>query len=172
MASPRPRLWPLPRRSQSFRKFHPSTWTSPFPTRCSRVSRPRPTPKASRDWRRAQAGLALGAAALTHAQADSSHEHLSHADLTAAPTPAALEPEMELETLHGVEPETLRGPATPSTSAAPAAPGDANAMVQAILADPNARQALLKALLSQGGEQVLREVAWEVMPDLASKLQK
>lgn len=118
------------------------------------------------------AGLALGAAALTHAQADSSHEHLSHADLTAAPTPAALEPEMELETLHGVEPETLRGPATPSTSAAPAAPGDANAMVQAILADPNARQALLKALLSQGGEQVLREVAWEVMPDLASKLQK
>ncbi len=113
------------------------------------------------------AGLALGAAALTH----------SHPDLTAAPTPAALEPEMELETLHGVEPEALRGLATPAApaavpSSASAAPGDANAMVQAILADPNARQALLKALLSQGGEQVLREVAWEVMPDLASKLQK
>ncbi|HZU54127.1 MAG TPA: hypothetical protein VFF77_09560, partial [Holophagaceae bacterium] len=60
----------------------------------------------------------------------------------------------------------------PAPLAASAAPGDANAMVQAILADPNARQALLKALLSQGGEQVLREVAWEVMPDLASKFQK
>jgi len=99
-------------------------------------------------------------------------------DLSAAPTPLTLEPEMELETLHGVDPDTLRGPAieAPATppGAAPAAsaPGDANAMVQAILADPNARQALLKALLSQGGEQVLREVAWEVMPDLASKLQK
>ena len=45
-------------------------------------------------------------------------------------------------------------------------------MVQALLADPAARQLLLKALLSQGGEQVLREVAWEIMPDLASRLQK
>ena len=54
----------------------------------------------------------------------------------------------------------------------PAGDANANAMVQAILADPSARDALLKALLAQGGEQVLREVAWEVMPDLVSKLQK
>ncbi len=111
------------------------------------------------------------------------------------PTPATLElePDLELETLHGVDPDTLRGPvvdtpvvdtpmaetpvaqsaSAPVSASAPApASGDANAMVQAILADPGARQALLKALLSQGGEQVLREVAWEVMPDLALKLQK
>lgn len=121
------------------------------------------------------AGLAAGAAGLALSAAALPNLHHDH-DLTSAPTPAALEPEMELETLHGVEPETLRGPAAVAPTATPsapaAAPGDANAMVQAILADPNARQALLKALLSQGGEQVLREVAWEVMPDLASKLQK
>jgi len=102
--------------------------------------------------------------------------------------PAEPEPVLELETLHGFEdqpaawamapaasvvpaPEPALAPAAAIAAAAPAA-GDANAMVQAILADPSARQALLKALLSQGGEQVLREVAWEVMPDLASKLQK
>ena len=102
-----------------------------------------------------------------------------------APEP---EPAMEMETLHGIDPEALfpgtpAVPAAPMESSAPAlAPepamplpaGDANAnaMVQAILADPSARDALLKALLAQGGEQVLREVAWEVMPDLVSKLQK
>ena len=98
--------------------------------------------------------------------------------------PPEPEPALELETLHGLEDQpaawAMAPVATPAplpvaavaASAAPAPAGDANAMVQAILADPNARQALLKALLSQGGEQVLREVAWEVMPDLASKLQK
>ncbi|MBS1766947.1 MAG: response regulator [Acidobacteria bacterium] len=99
-----------------------------------------------------------------------------------APTPAEL-PEMELETLHGVD---LDLPAPPAATPAPAAPvpaaaisapapmgeGAAHAAVQAILSDPAAREALIKALLAQGGEQVLREVAWEVMPDLASKLQK
>lgn len=125
-------------------------------------------------------------------------EPLSHEMLAGlAPTaqaeghaaPPEPEPELELETLHGLEdqpaawsmaPVAVPAPApanapvsTPASPAtAPAAAGDANAMVQAILADPGARQALLKALLSQGGEQVLREVAWEVMPDLASKLQK
>ncbi len=131
-----------------------------------------------------------------------SHEMLAglaptaHAEGHAAPL--ELEPAMELETLHGLEdqpaawamapasmpasmataapalvPAPVLTPAPVSAaSAPPAMPGDANAMVQAILADPGARQALLKALLSQGGEQVLREVAWEVMPDLASKLQK
>ena len=83
-----------------------------------------------------------------------------------APEPVS---ELQLETLHGVQPEVFAAPKAP---AAPVAAGDANAMVQALLADPAAREALLKALLSQGGEQVLREVAWEVMPDLASKLQK
>ena len=122
-----------------------------------------------------------------------SHEMLAGLAPLAAATVQAPEPvsELQLETLHGVDPETLAGPApepvswamapaqpeppaTPAPAPMAAAPvsGDANALVQAILADPNARQVLLKALLSQGGEQVLREVAWEVMPDLAAKLQK
>ncbi|HEU4952287.1 MAG TPA: response regulator [Holophagaceae bacterium] len=122
-------------------------------------------------------------------------EPLPSAPLPSAPAPSLpalpVETGMELETLHGIEPEALPVPATwamapvpepAPASTAPAAPAaaaapmgvapEANALVQAILADPGARQALLKALLSQGGEQVLREVAWEVMPDLASKLQK
>lgn len=118
-------------------------------------------------------------------------EPLSHEMLAGlAPTAQAeghaavleLEPVMELETLHGLEEQpaawstapTAPVPAVVPAAAVPAAAisGDAQAMVQAILADPNARQVLLKALLSQGGEQVLREVAWEVMPDLASKFQK
>jgi CheY-like chemotaxis protein len=123
-----------------------------------------------------------------------SHEML--AGLTAAPalpavpampvmpamqTPAEL-PEMELETLHGVDLDPPAAPASLPPAPAPAAPamaapvsggeGAAQAAVQAILSDPAAREALIKALLAQGGEQVLREVAWEVMPDLASKLQK
>ena len=118
-----------------------------------------------------------------------SHELLSGLAPVAAATVHAPEPvsEMRLETLHGLEPEPESAPAGWTMAAAPASipapepapalaaaapPGDANALVQAILADPTARQALLKALLSQGGEQVLREVAWEVMPDLAAKLQK
>ena len=128
-----------------------------------------------------------------------SHDMLAGLAPMAAATVHAPEPvsELQLETLHGVDPESFAAPepaawamapapspapaveaapahaVEPVASAAPAAmTGDANALVQAILADPDARQALLKALLSQGGEQVLREVAWEVMPDLASKLQK
>ena len=123
-----------------------------------------------------------------------SHEMLAGLAPVAAASVHAPEPvsEMRLETLHGLETDPgvlpaaepaptawamAPAPAAPAAAmaAAPiesAAPGDANALVQAILADPSARQALLKALLAQGGEQVLREVAWEVLPDLAAKLQK
>ncbi len=126
-----------------------------------------------------------------------SHQVLSGLVPMAHSEAPAPEPELELEPLQDFDaapaawgmvpaPEPLPTPEAPVVAAfappAPATPapegsasfatGDANAMVQAILADPAARQALLKALLSQGSEQVLREVAWEVMPDLASRLQK
>lgn len=93
--------------------------------------------------------------------------------LPAAPVAAPEPASWAMAPVPGPVPEPV--PAAPSMPAAAAPTGDApeaNALVQAILADPGARQALLKALLSQGGEQVLREVAWEVMPDLAAKLQK
>ncbi len=61
---------------------------------------------------------------------------------------------------------------------APAAPGQAvpaeqaQALVQALLADPVLMDALVKAVVARMGDQVLREIAWEVMPDLAGRLQR
>jgi hypothetical protein len=47
----------------------------------------------------------------------------------------------------------------------------ARAVVQAILADPVLVDALIKAVVARMGDQVLREIAWEVMPELAGRLQ-
>jgi CheY-like chemotaxis protein len=55
-------------------------------------------------------------------------------------------------------------------------PGDggtdaqARAVVQALLADPVLVDALVKAVVARMGDQILREIAWEVFPDLAGKL--
>lgn len=57
----------------------------------------------------------------------------------------------------------------------PAAPGQATltpAQVQALLADPALMDALVKALVARMGDQVIREIAWEVMPELAGRLQR
>jgi CheY-like chemotaxis protein len=65
-----------------------------------------------------------------------------------------------------------------ATGQAPAAPGQAvpseqaQALVQALLADPVLVDALVKAVVARMGDQVLREIAWEVMPDLAGRLQR
>jgi hypothetical protein len=48
----------------------------------------------------------------------------------------------------------------------------ARAMLQALLADPVLVDALVKAVVARMGDQVLREIAWEVMPDLAGRLQR
>lgn len=48
----------------------------------------------------------------------------------------------------------------------------AQALVQALLADPVLVDALVKAVVARMGDQVLREIAWEVMPDLAGRLQR
>ena len=65
---------------------------------------------------------------------------------------------------------------------APAAPGHdipgpvtsehVQAVVHALVADPALMDALAKALVARLGDQVLREIAWEVMPDLAGRLQR
>jgi CheY-like chemotaxis protein len=54
--------------------------------------------------------------------------------------------------------------------AASGAPADADALVRAIASDPALMDALVKALVAHAGDKVLREVAWELMPELASKL--
>lgn len=69
-----------------------------------------------------------------------------------------------------------QAPAAPGQAAqAPAAPvssEQAQALVQALLADPVLVDALVKAVVARMGDQVLREIAWEVMPDLAGRLQQ
>ncbi len=65
------------------------------------------------------------------------------------------------------------GHATPApTEPAPVTSEQARAMVQALLADPVLVDVLVKALVARLGDQVLREIAWEVMPDLAGRLQR
>jgi CheY-like chemotaxis protein len=60
-------------------------------------------------------------------------------------------------------------PAVPVASAA-SAPVSSEALVQAILADPQAMAQLKQALVTQLGEEQLKALAWEVLPDLAKKL--
>ncbi len=72
-------------------------------------------------------------------------------------------------------------PAFPSTTAMPAverpalplganAPRDAAALVQVLMSDPALMDALTRAVVARLGDQALREIAWEVMPELAEKL--
>jgi CheY-like chemotaxis protein len=86
-------------------------------------------------------------------------------------------------------PEIVEPPAVSAAAVgqAPAAPGhdtlvpaepeavtseQARAVVQALLADSELVDVLAKALVARLGDQVLREIAWEVMPDLAGRLQR
>ncbi len=65
------------------------------------------------------------------------------------------------------------GPATPVPAGpVPATSEQAQVLLQALLAEPVLMDALVKALVARLGDQVLREIAWEVMPDLAGRLQR
>jgi hypothetical protein len=57
-----------------------------------------------------------------------------------------------------------------STEAVPSE--QTRALLQALQSDPAAMDALVKAVVARMGDQVLREIAWEVMPDLAGRLQR
>jgi hypothetical protein len=109
------------------------------------------------------------------------------------PAPLDLEPVSTLDELSSVAPEPaspleIGGSATTVPAAggqAPAVPGhdmlaaeqapgtseQARAVVQVILADPVLVDALVRAVVARMGDQVLREIAWEVMPELAGRLQ-
>jgi CheY-like chemotaxis protein len=60
------------------------------------------------------------------------------------------------------------GQAAAAPGQAPLTPGQ----VQALLADPAVMDALVKAVVARMGDQVVREIAWEVMPELAGRLQR
>jgi hypothetical protein len=62
--------------------------------------------------------------------------------------------------------------ASVASESAPVSPEQVQALLQALLADPVLVDALVKAVVARMGDQVLREIAWEVMPDLAGRLQR
>ncbi|HEY3401696.1 MAG TPA: response regulator [Geothrix sp.] len=99
-------------------------------------------------------------------------------ELPVAPTPmSAADLSGSSWTMPEVEPQvdqvSALAPAVPGQ--VPAAAGQeplTSGQIQALLADPVLVDALVKAVVARMGDQVIREIAWEVMPDLAGKLQK
>lgn len=101
-----------------------------------------------------------------------------------APSLAPFEPEAIVPHVHVPEavdlPEAAPRLEAAAGGQAPAVPGqapggvsnpaDAQAVVQAILADPVLVDALVKAIVARMGDQTIREIAWEVIPDLAGRL--
>ena len=94
-------------------------------------------------------------------------------------SPAAPEPDFDLEmeefaiesAAGGQVPAALGHDMVTSVAQSPVTTEQARAVVQAMLADPVLVDALVKAVVARMGDQVLREIAWEVMPDLAGRLQ-
>ncbi len=96
-----------------------------------------------------------------------------------APQAAPEAPEPVLESL---EPTPMAAPVAaegqvpavsgqaPPGEGATDAQAQARAVVQALLADPVLVDALVKAVVARMGDQIIREIAWEVFPDLAGKL--
>ncbi|WP_243287285.1 response regulator [Geothrix terrae] len=135
------------------------------------------------------AGLAAGAAGLLE-RSQEAHQPTHPSTHQAAPEPPAapvLEPPPPAFPIAGIPPVVpSAAPVPPAMAApvevaaaapgqAPAAPGQAAltpAQVQALLADPALMDALVKALVARMGDQVIREIAWEVMPELAGRLQR
>ncbi|MBP1771159.1 MAG: response regulator [Holophagaceae bacterium] len=68
--------------------------------------------------------------------------------------------------------QTAAAPGQVLSVTEPVSSDQARAMAQALLADPAMMDALVKAVVARMGDQVLREIAWEVMPDLAGRLQR
>ncbi|WP_243295087.1 response regulator [Geothrix mesophila] len=132
------------------------------------------------------AGLAAAGAASLLGRSQETHQ----ATHQAAPEPPAapvLEPPHPPAPVIGIPPVVPSTPpvapvlavpveaATAASGQAPAAPGQAvltPGQVQALLADPALMDALVKALVARMGDQVIREIAWEVMPELAGRLQR
>ncbi|HJW71298.1 MAG TPA: response regulator [Geothrix sp.] len=81
---------------------------------------------------------------------------------------AAVQPAEPVQSVEPVQSLAPTGTPAPKASGHP----EAEAMLQALLAEPVLMDALVKALVARMGDQVLREIAWEVMPDLAGRLQR
>jgi CheY-like chemotaxis protein len=104
------------------------------------------------------AGIGLAAAA--GAAAMVFHDQPGPSPSAPAPAPAPVLPPL---------PEPAPGVAAERP---PVVPGSSQALVDAILQDPAALDALAKALATHLSDRVLKEVAWEVMPELAGRLKR
>jgi CheY-like chemotaxis protein len=125
-----------------------------------------------------EAAIHEPAPAVVHEAPAESPEPLSAAahEPVASPSPEPV-PHVEIEELPPASAASGQMPAADGHDAPAAAPGSAAseqalAVVQAMLADPALVDALAKAVVAHLGDQVLREIAWEVMPDLAGRLQR
>jgi CheY-like chemotaxis protein len=123
------------------------------------------------------AGLAAAGLAAAAFPMLERHSEAPAAQVVDSPVIPAPAPVLEHVEAARVEPQ-VEAPA----AAVPAAPGQAVAalgqapltpeQVQALLADPALLDALVKAVVARMGDQVVREIAWEVMPELAGRLQR
>lgn len=110
-------------------------------------------------------------------------EPLPESNQEPEPEPEA-EPEPESEPMPEPEPEfeaepepvpplaePIPAPESAAQTVAPAALGqDVRGLVEALKADPAALRLLAKALVTELGTDVLKEVAWELMPEMAERL--
>jgi len=86
------------------------------------------------------------------------------------PAPAAGGQALAAEGQSGFD--TQRSPQALSPAVASADSSQAQAVLQALLAEPVLMDALVTALVARMGDKVLREVLWEALPDLAERLQR
>lgn len=91
-------------------------------------------------------------------------EHLAPETVVAPPEAISLAP------VAASLPVVPLTPLTEVTSVPGCVTPDAKALVEAFKADPEALQALAKAVVAQLGDQALKDIAWELMPDLADRL--
>ena len=92
-------------------------------------------------------------------------------DLGEPVVPEQAEPGSEPAPLADILPDA-EGQAAAAPSPVPAvSPELVQAFLQALQSDPSLMDALAKAVVARLGDQVLREIAWEIMPELAGRLQ-
>jgi CheY-like chemotaxis protein len=98
----------------------------------------------------------------------------SHPEPYASPLPEPVVPVLPEPVGFALAPVPAAGGQAPAASGQGGAlPAEqAQAVLQALLADPVLVDALVKAVVARMGDQVIREIAWEVMPELAGRLQR
>ncbi|MDP2875878.1 MAG: response regulator [Holophaga sp.] len=94
--------------------------------------------------------------------------------------PAIPEPEPVTPSVPETAPEPPVAPLVPAVASTPASnlvptsvpSPETEAILQAILANPALMDLLTKAVVAKLGDQALKEIAWEVMPELAERLNR